>query len=156
MLRLRALGEQLALFGGLSRALASRFFRLLQINHKKEEANDAADAIGDEGIHRRFLEVPQKRIAKSDVHQRQHGEGVAERLVHDVPEMEHFLRTRKEEYSLGERGFFGGGANRFFQFAIAAWVRNPARGLEDLAETQARAGEAAPLQTSRITSRIIM
>ncbi len=37
-------------------------------------------------------EIPQDEL-QSDVNQRQYGEGVAEWLVNDVPEMENFLRT---------------------------------------------------------------
>jgi hypothetical protein len=52
------------------------------------------------------------------MNQRQHREGIAERFVHDVPEVEHLLGTRQEKHSLGKRGFGRCGVNGFLQFAI--------------------------------------
>ena len=119
MLRLGPFGKQFALFDRFVSA-GLPLLQALQITHKKEEANEAADPVSDEGFHGLLLEVPKKKL-QSDVQQRQHCKGVAERLMHDVPEVENFLRAREKQYSLGKRGFFRRRTNRFFEFAVAEW-----------------------------------
>ena len=91
MLRFRAFGEELPF---LSRFAGAGLFLLeaLEIEHEKEEANDAANPVCNERVHDGSLEVPQKEL-QSDVDHREHSKGIAERLVHHVPQMEDFLRA---------------------------------------------------------------
>src|SRR3954467_14750555 len=75
------------------------------------------------------------------MYQGKHGEGIAERLVHDVPEMEDFLRARKEEQALGKSGFLGGRVNRLFELALLRGEESE-KGFQHLSEAQCMAAKS--------------
>jgi hypothetical protein len=52
------------------------------------------------------------------VDQRQYCKGIAKRLMHDVPKLEHTLGVRKEYDATGNQGLFAGETNHFFKLGI--------------------------------------
>ena len=89
------------------------------------------------------------------MHHGQHGEGITERFVNHVPEVEDLLRAREEEQALGQRGFFSRGVNRLLEFAIAAWGRIRQSVVSDSPKLK-RMRRRRATRNMRTTSRIIM
>src|SRR5579864_962489 len=52
------------------------------------------------------------------MHQGEHGESIAKRLVNHMPGVENLLRARQEEKALGKGGFFSSGMDRLLEFAM--------------------------------------
>ncbi len=50
---------------------------------------------------------------------RQNSEGIAKRLVHDVPKLEHLLRMRKKQDAPGEHRLFAGEQDHFLQQEVS-------------------------------------
>ena len=92
VLRFGSFGKQLALLGGLA-GTSLPLLQASQVDHQEEKTDNPADAIRDECIH--TSEISQDEL-QGDMQQSQHCESITERLVHNVPEMEDLLRTRKE------------------------------------------------------------
>ena len=86
-------------------------------------------AVSASGVVGRYLyaQIPRKvttaelsmKELQDDVQHGQNCKGVAERLVHDVPEMKHLLRSGEEHHPLQQRGFIRRGLDSFLQFSIS-------------------------------------
>src|SRR5579864_6761853 len=55
-------------------------------------------------------------------------EGITERAVNDVPEVEDLLRARQEQDALGERGLLPSGLNRVLEFDVLGGEKSAQRG----------------------------
>src|SRR5689334_17886750 len=115
VLRARSVGIKLAFFrGGLGARFA--FSKSLHVIPKKERGNQSGNEDGYEGVHG-YLEESHRKY-KSHVKQSKKREGVAEWLVHHVPEMKNLLRSRKKQDSFRKRGFFLRKCDGLFQVAM--------------------------------------
>ena len=87
VLRLGTFGEELTLLSGLAGA-SLPLLQASEVEEQEKEADDSANAVRKKSIHP--LKITQNELQPNMQH-RQNGEGVTERFMNHVPEMEHFL-----------------------------------------------------------------
>jgi hypothetical protein len=117
VLRLRAFGVQLALFGSRERLL----FPLLefsQVQEQGEEDDSYGNKEGKEIFHGQASHSIAHQESQGDMDKREDGEGITERPVDDVPEVENLPRAREKKDASGEGGLPFGNPDGLFQVVV--------------------------------------